>query len=165
VVDITPKAQDVLPGLQRGIVVEFTGLMDGCNYGEHHGFEPYMRAVMADCKFDKRDECWLLTFDFADFAEYNKRFETPGWSDCKGGFDLKWSESVFYPKNKRETIAIQPDHPVPFAIRVGAKEDYMLERYKRAWDVLFRYVHARSAHDSEAQQAMEESWKLLDGIV
>lgn len=79
-----------------GEVVEFTAGVERTEVD----FDPGMRAEVIDAR-EREDDVVRVTFDFREFAEYNKSFAKPTYYDDNGNAALRWHESRFYPNNFR----------------------------------------------------------------
>lgn len=79
-------------------VVRFTNGVE-----DYECFDPEMKARLVSMYVD--EDCYCCVFDFAEFEEYNKSIETPVWNG-KNGELLKWSESFYYPKDKRSKVYV-----------------------------------------------------------
>ncbi len=92
----------------KGKIVRFAEGVDDCETG----FEPGMMGVVCEVDLDE-DDMVKVTVDFSRFEEYNKGFMTPNYySDTdKTKADLKWCESAYYPKNKRDTLYLTLGEP------------------------------------------------------
>ncbi|KJD43789.1 hypothetical protein QD47_20840 [Paenibacillus terrae] len=75
-------------------VVEFT---EGAQ--NYESFDPGMRARLVSM-WRGEDECFGCEFDFSEFEGYNKSIETPIWVGKRNDESLKWSETLYYPKDK-----------------------------------------------------------------
>lgn len=60
--------------------------------------EKGMRAKLIDVG-NEEDGSYQLTFDLKGFEVFNNNFEKPIYADKSGNYTLKWSETIFYPKN------------------------------------------------------------------
>jgi hypothetical protein len=79
----------------------------------YENFDPDMKARLVSMYKD--EECYCCVFDFTDFEEYNKSIEQPVWNG-KHGEMLKWSESAYYPKDKRTKVYVDFDFDPCFVI-------------------------------------------------
>lgn len=66
------------------------------------GFESGMMARLVGWK--RVGEDFEGVFDFSEFEEHNKSYEQPNYYDKNGVACLKWSETAYYPKDKREEM-------------------------------------------------------------
>lgn len=102
-------------------VVEFDKEAENFDY---ESFDPGMRARLTSMWED--DECLGCEFDFTEYEEFNKNVEQPAWYGLNGEM-VKWSESTYYPKNKRVKIYIGEDYYPGFKI---VDESVVFKEYK-----------------------------------
>lgn len=77
-------------------------------------FDAGMRARVI--KVDFKDDVWELLFDFSEFEECNKKFAQADFYDYNGQPVLKWHETPYYPKNKKENCFFCENMSLPFKV-------------------------------------------------
>lgn len=128
-------------------VVEFT---KECDRFDYESFDTGMRARLTSVWTDVELDCLGCQFDIAEFEGFNKSVERPVWYG-KNGEMVTWSESPYYPEDKKVTIYIGEDECPGFEIieesvafldykMSGSKLSYVQwleEQYlKNRWEVL-----------------------------
>lgn len=89
-------------------------------------FDPNQKARVVDINVqfvneEGHDHMVLLTVDFSEFEERNKTLARPEYFDDYGAPRLKWHETKYYPEDKRSTLYVGENEPVPFAIESDGK--------------------------------------------
>lgn len=105
-------------------IVEFK---DGIE--EQECFDPGMKAKLISMN-EEDDWGYCCVFDFSDYEDYNKAFEIPVWFG-NNGEKLKWSETSYYPNDKKAKVYIGKDNVELFVI-VDEHEAYADYRKSRS---------------------------------
>lgn len=117
---------------------------------DYECFDPNMKARLLSIYEDEDTLCCI--FDFTEFEDYNKAFEMPVWIGKNGEY-LKWSESPYYPKDKRVKIYVGYDDEPCFVLENAslAYQDYKasgstltyiqwLEEQYRRWQTMRKWL-------------------------
>jgi hypothetical protein len=74
---------------------------------EQESFDPGMKAKLINM-YPEEDWGYCCIFDFTEYEDFNKTIEMPVWYGSDNEM-LKWSESKYYPKDKRVKVYIGND--------------------------------------------------------
>lgn len=91
------------------------------------GFESGMMAKAISVE-DDGDGVYIITFDFSDYELYNDSIDKRKWFDNNHIPCLKWSETHFYPVNKKEKVYWDFSFDTPFEIVDGQSD--LFDQYK-----------------------------------
>lgn len=107
-------------------------------------FEVGMKAKITDISI--RDDSNGITFDFSEFEEYNKKFEHEIWvvPNTDDREFVKYSESVYYPKDCKVEIRFRKGANLPFILEV--KERPNLDRLRLEQTPQINYGNIKLAH-------------------
>lgn len=94
-----------------GKVVRFLPAVDDLECGMETGMlATVVQAAPGDFGLVK------VVVDFAQFEEHNKLLMTPNFYDSAGNPTLRWCDANSYPKDRRETLFVDPSFPAIFEL-------------------------------------------------